>query len=112
MYSNGVSTRRISEILKDIFITSSSKSAIPSAMNNNDSFNPLLYKWESKYPNVIYNTERKLGQLLRFYDYPSKILLGNEFTLDNKGTYGNVMEKLIKKSPTFNDMNQLNILYK
>ena len=25
----------------------------------------------------------------------SKILLGNEFTLDDKGTYGNVMEKLI-----------------
>ncbi|EQB73353.1 MAG: hypothetical protein AMDU4_FER2C00075G0001, partial [Ferroplasma sp. Type II] len=24
-----------------------------------------------------------------------QILLGNEFTLDNKGTYGNVMEKLI-----------------
>ena len=36
-------------------------------------FNEMKNKWENKYPNVIYNTERKLGQLLRFYDYPSKI---------------------------------------
>ena len=36
-------------------------------------FNELKDKWNGKYPNVIYNTERKLGQLLRFYDYPPKI---------------------------------------
>ena len=36
-------------------------------------FNEMKNKWENKYPNVIYNTERKLGQLLRFYDYPSRI---------------------------------------
>ena len=36
-------------------------------------FNDLKNKWERRYPNVIYSTERKLGQLLRFYDYPSKI---------------------------------------
>ena len=36
-------------------------------------FNEMKDKWNSRYPNVIYNTERKLGQLLRFYDYPSKI---------------------------------------
>ena len=36
-------------------------------------FNEMKDKWEKKYPNAIYNTERKLGQLLRFYDYPSKI---------------------------------------
>ena len=36
-------------------------------------FNELKDKWNGRYPNVIYNTERKLGQLLRFYDYPSKI---------------------------------------
>ena len=36
-------------------------------------FNEMKNKWERRYPNVIYNTERKLGQLLRFYDYPSKI---------------------------------------
>ena len=30
-------------------------------------------KWENRYPNVIYSTEKKLGQLLRFYDYPPKI---------------------------------------
>ena len=36
-------------------------------------FNEMKDKWNGKYPNVIYNTERKLGQLLRFYDYPSKI---------------------------------------
>ena len=36
----------------------------------------------------------------------SKILLGNEFTLYNKGTYGNVMEKLINsiKLISFNYM--------
>ena len=36
----------------------------------------------------------------------SKILLGNEFTLDNKGTYSNVMEKLINsiKLISFNYM--------
>ncbi|MCL4312294.1 MAG: hypothetical protein M1462_07730, partial [Candidatus Thermoplasmatota archaeon] len=36
----------------------------------------------------------------------SKILLGNEFTLDNKGTYGNIMEKLINsiKLISFNYM--------
>ena len=36
----------------------------------------------------------------------SKILLGNEFTLDDKGTYGNVMEKLINsiKLISFNYM--------
>ena len=26
-------------------------------------FNEMKNKWENKYPNVIYNTERKLGQL-------------------------------------------------
>ena len=36
-------------------------------------FNDFKNKWERRYPNVIYNTEIKLGQLLRFYDYPSKI---------------------------------------
>ena len=36
-------------------------------------FNELKDKWNGRYPNVIYNTKRKLGQLLRFYDYPSKI---------------------------------------
>ena len=36
-------------------------------------FNDLKNKWENRYPSVIYNTEKKLGQLLRFYDYPSKI---------------------------------------
>ena len=36
-------------------------------------FNEMNNKRENKYPNVIYNTERKLGQLLIFYDYLSKI---------------------------------------
>ena len=36
-------------------------------------FNEMKNKWERRYPNVIYNTERKPGQLLIFYDYPSKI---------------------------------------
>ena len=36
-------------------------------------FNELKNKWNGKYPNVIYSTEKRLGQLLRFYYYPSKI---------------------------------------
>ena len=36
-------------------------------------FNEMKNKCGRSYPNVIYNTERKPGQLLRFYDYPSKI---------------------------------------
>ncbi len=36
-------------------------------------FNEMKNKWENKYPNVIYNTEIKLGHLLRFDDYPYKI---------------------------------------
>ena len=36
-------------------------------------FNELKGKWNGRYPNIIYSTERKLGQLLRFYDCPSKI---------------------------------------
>ena len=36
-------------------------------------FNDLKNKWERRYPNVIYNTEIKPGQLLRFYDYSSRI---------------------------------------
>ena len=36
-------------------------------------FNDFKNKWESKYPKVIYNTEKNLGKLLRFYNYPSSI---------------------------------------
>ena len=36
-------------------------------------FNEMKNKLRRRYPNLIYNTEIKLGQLLRFYDYPSKI---------------------------------------
>ena len=36
-------------------------------------FNDFKNKWESKYPKVIYNTEKNLGKLLRFYNYPVSI---------------------------------------
>ena len=36
-------------------------------------FSEMKNKLENKYPSVICNTERKLGELLRFYDYPFKI---------------------------------------
>ena len=36
-------------------------------------FNDFKYKWESKYPKVIYNTEKNLGKLLKFYNYPVNI---------------------------------------
>ena len=45
--------------------------------NNKDEaigkFNEFKNKWENRYPNIIYNTEIKLGELLKFYDYPSRI---------------------------------------
>ena len=36
-------------------------------------FNEFKNKWENKYPNIIYNTEIKLGHLLRFCYYISRI---------------------------------------
>ena len=36
-------------------------------------FNDFKYKWENRYPKVIYNTEKNLGKLLRFYNYPVNI---------------------------------------
>ena len=45
--------------------------------NNKDEavgkFNEFKNKWENRHPNIIYNTEIKLGELLRFYDYPLRI---------------------------------------
>ena len=46
---------------------------------------------DSKYPNVIYNTERKLGQLLRFYDYPSKIRNSLKSTNEIERLNGEIM---------------------
>ena len=71
-YSRGLKSRvkeRDMEIIEDankMFKCSNKQEAIIR-------FNELKDKWNGRDPNVIYNTKRKLGQLLRFYDYPSKI---------------------------------------
>ncbi len=32
-------------------------------------FNDFKNKWNNRYPEIIYNTEKKLGELLKFYNY-------------------------------------------
>ena len=59
-------------------------------------------KWENKYPNVIYNTERKFGQLLRFYDYPSKIRNSLKSTNEIERLNGEI-RKRIKVVSSFSD---------
>ena len=67
-----------------------------------------LYKYteydtrSSKYPNVIYNTERKLGQLLRFYDYPSKIRNSLKSTNEIERLNGEIRRR-IKVVSSFSD---------
>ena len=49
--------------LKGIFLSRSRDEAI-------DQFNAFKDKWSSKYPRPVYNMERNLGILLKYYDYP------------------------------------------
>ena len=49
--------------LKEIFLSGSRDEAI-------DQFNAFKDKWSSKYPRPVYNMERNLGILLKYYDYP------------------------------------------
>ncbi len=112
LYSNGVSTRKISDILNNIFKNRYSPSSISritditleevnkflnrlkpkikeknveivddanrmfKCINKEEAIirsNEFKNNYERRYPDVIYNTEIKLGELLRFYDYPLKI---------------------------------------
>ena len=57
-------------------------------------FNEMKDKWVNKYPSVIYNTERKLGQLLRFYDYPSKIRNSLKSTNEIERLNGEIRRKI------------------
>ncbi len=38
-----------------------------------DKFNDFKNKWNNRYPDIVYNTEKKTGRLFRFYDYPENI---------------------------------------
>ena len=38
-----------------------------------DRFNDFKIKWNNKYPDIVYNTEKSTGKLFRFYDYPENI---------------------------------------
>ena len=62
-------------------------------------------KWENKYPNVIYNTERKLGQLLRFYDYPSKIRNSLKSTNEIERLNGEIRRRIKVVSSFPDDVN-------
>ena len=52
--------------LKGIFLSRSRGEAI-------DQFNAFRSKWSSRYPKPVYNMERNLGILLKYYDYPESI---------------------------------------
>ena len=52
--------------LKGIFLSRSREDAI-------DQFNAFKNKWSSRYPRPVYNMEKNLGILLRYYDYPESI---------------------------------------
>ena len=36
-------------------------------------FREFKNKWNNKYPDIVYNTEKKTGRLFRFYEYPAGI---------------------------------------
>ena len=36
-------------------------------------FREFKNKWNNKYPDIVYNTEKKTGRLFRFYEYPESI---------------------------------------
>ena len=36
-------------------------------------FNDFRNKWHPKYPRPLYNMEKNLGMLLKYYDYPESI---------------------------------------
>ena len=52
--------------LKGIFLSRSRDEAI-------DQFNAFKDKWSSKYPKPVYNMEKNLRILLKYYDYPEPI---------------------------------------
>jgi putative transposase len=52
--------------LKGIFLSRSREDAI-------DQFNAFKNKWSSRYPKPVYNMEKKLGILIKYYDYPESI---------------------------------------
>jgi putative transposase len=52
--------------LKGIFLSRSREEAT-------DQFNAFKNKWSSKYPRPVYNMEKNLGILLKYYDYPESL---------------------------------------
>ena len=52
--------------LKGIFLSPSREDAI-------DQFNVFKDKWSSEYPKPVYNMEKNLSILLKYYDYPEPI---------------------------------------
>ena len=57
------------EIIKDanrMFTCNNKEEAI-------NRFNEFKNKWNNKYPDIVYNTEKSTGRLFRFYNYPESI---------------------------------------
>ena len=52
--------------LKEIFLSRKREEAL-------NQFNEFKNKWSSRYPRRVYNMEKNLGILLRYYDYPESI---------------------------------------
>ncbi len=52
--------------LKGIFLSRTREEAM-------DRFNEFKDKWSSKYPRPVYNMEKNLGILLKYYDHPESI---------------------------------------
>ena len=52
--------------LKEIFLSRTREQAV-------NQFTEFRNKWSSRYPEPVYNMEKNLGILLRYYDYPESI---------------------------------------
>ena len=52
--------------LKEIFLSRTREQAV-------NQFTEFRNKWSSRYPRPVYNMEKNLGILLRYYDYPESI---------------------------------------
>jgi transposase-like protein len=55
--------------LKELFLSHTREEAM-------NQFTEFSNKWPSKYPGLVYNMEKNLGVLLKYYNYPEPIRRG------------------------------------
>ncbi|WP_201779320.1 transposase, partial [Acidiplasma aeolicum] len=65
----------------------------------------------NKYPNIIYNTEIKLGELLKFYDYPSRIRNSLKSTNAIERMNGEIRRRITKVSSFPDEDSAMKIFY-